>query len=217
MLNSERGLEIMPKTIRELADELNVSKQTIQYHYQRLPTKNRQKDSQGKNMISLAAERIIRAKVAKTLVANNHQISNKKAPKTSKENNELIATLRREVEDLKSQRDKQLATKDQQISSKDHQLDHLTKLIDQQQQLQLTIVAENRQLKEHVQKLSGFVGTSRSNQKIQSTDSNLSTENNYIQNTDRNDKQVKKSVPQSGNIQKDAPKNKVHKNWWHFW
>lgn len=207
----------MPKTIRELADELKVSKQTIQYHYQRLPTKNRQKDSQGKNMISLAAERIIRAKVAKTLVANNHQISNKKTPKTSKENNELIATLRREVEDLKSQRDKQLATKDQQISSKDQQLDHLTKLIDQQQQLQLTIIAENRQLKEHVQKLSGFVGTSRSNQKIQSTDSNLSTENNSIQNTDRNDKQVKKSVLQSGNIQKGAPKNKVQKNWWHFW
>ena len=32
----------MSKTIRELADELKVSKQTIQYHYQRLPTKNRQ-------------------------------------------------------------------------------------------------------------------------------------------------------------------------------
>lgn len=154
----------MPKTIRELADELKVSKQTIQYHYhyQRLPTKNRQKDSQGKNMISLAAERIIRAKVAKTLVANNHQISNKKTPKTSKENNDLVATLRREVEDLKSQRDKQLAIKDQQISSKD------------------------RQLKEHVQKSSGFIGTSRSNKKVQST------ENNSIQNKDRNDNQGKK-------------------------
>lgn len=86
----------MPKTIRELADELKVSKQTIQYHYQRLPAK------------------------------------------TSKENNDLITNLRREVEDLKSQRDKQLATKDQQISSKDRQIDHLTKLIDQQQRLQLT-------------------------------------------------------------------------------
>ena len=199
------------KTIRELADELKVSKQTIQYHYQRLPTKNRQKDSQGKNMISLAAERIIRAKVAKTLVANNHQISNKKTPKTSKENNDLVATLRREVEDLKSQRDKQLAIKDQQISSKDRQLDYLTKLIDQQQQLQLAIVAENRQLKEHVQKSSGFIGTSRSNKKVQST------ENNSIQNKDRNDNQGKKNVPQSGNIQKGTPKNNGHKNWWRFW
>ncbi|MCT3580866.1 DUF536 domain-containing protein [Levilactobacillus brevis] len=207
----------MPKTIRELADELKVSKQTIQYHYQRLPAKNRQKDNQGTNMISLTAERIIRDKVAKPLVAKTQQTGSKKVTKTSKENNELIATLRREIEDLKFQRDKQLATKDQQISSKDRQLDHLTKLIDQQQQLQLAIVTENRQLKEHVQKLSGFVETSRSNQKVQSTDSNLSTENNSIQNMDRNDKQVKKNVPQSDNIQKDAPRNKVHKNWWHFW
>ena len=29
LLNSERGLEIIPKTIRELADEFGVSKQAI--------------------------------------------------------------------------------------------------------------------------------------------------------------------------------------------
>lgn len=63
----------MPKTIRELADELNVSKQTIQYHYQRLPANNRQKDSQGANMISPTAERIIKDKVAKHLVAKKQQ------------------------------------------------------------------------------------------------------------------------------------------------
>lgn len=125
----------MSKTIRELADELKVSKQTIQYHYQRLPTKNRQKDSQGTNMISPTAERIIKDKVAKPLVANSQQTSSKKVTKTSKENYELISTLRREVADLKSQRDKQLATKDQQI-------ENLTKLLDQSQQLQL--IAEKK-------------------------------------------------------------------------
>lgn len=52
----------MPKTIRELADELKVSKQTIQYHYQRLPTKNRQKDSQGKNVISLQLKGLLEAR-----------------------------------------------------------------------------------------------------------------------------------------------------------
>ena len=74
----------MPKTIRELADELKGSKQTIQYHYQRLPTKNQQKDSQGTNIISLTAERLIRDKVAKNLVAKNQQTGSKKATKTSK-------------------------------------------------------------------------------------------------------------------------------------
>ena len=178
----------MPKTIRELADELKVSKQTIQYHYQRLPTKNRQKDSQGTNMISLTAERIIRDKVAKPLVAKNQQTGSKKATKTSKENNQLIATLRREVADLKSQRDQQLATKDQQISSKDRQIDHLTKLIDQQQQLQLTTAAENKQLKDRVQKLGGLFETSKPPQNRQ------------------------------GNDKKEDPnKNRIDKAWWHFW
>lgn len=38
-LISERGFKIISKTIRELADELKVSKQTIQYHYQQRLTK----------------------------------------------------------------------------------------------------------------------------------------------------------------------------------
>ncbi|MCC6117843.1 DUF536 domain-containing protein [Lactiplantibacillus plantarum] len=192
----------MPKTIRELADELKVSKQTIQYHYQRLPTKNRQKDSQGTNMISLTAERIIRDKVAKPLVAKTQQTGSKKVTKTSKENNELIATLRREIEDLKSQRDKQLATKDRQI-------DHLTKLVDQQQQLQLATVADNRRLKDHVQKLSG--------QLTQKTNDNLSTGNDLFNIQDKKSKIAKQKIVKSG-INKDGiHTNRAIKRWWKFW
>ncbi|MGA3272471.1 DUF536 domain-containing protein [Lactiplantibacillus pentosus] len=171
----------MPKTIRELADELKVSKQTIQYHYQRLPAKNRQKDNQGTNMISLTAERIIRGKVTKPLVAKTQQTGSKKVTKTSKENNELIATLRREVTDLKSQRNKQIVTKDRQIA-------HLIRLIDQQQQLQLTTLEENRELKAHIQKISGLLETSGPFQKRQNSTS-----------------------------EEDVSKNKSNKNWWHFW
>lgn len=192
----------MPKTIKELADELKVSKQTIQYHYQRLPTKNRQKDSQGTNMISLTAERIIRDKVAKPLVANTQQIGSKKVTKTSKENNELIATLRREIEDLKSQRDKQLATKDRQI-------DHLTKLVDQQQQLQLATVADNRRLKDHVQKLSG--------QLTQKTNDNLSTGNDLFNIQDKKSKIAKQKIVKSGSNKDGIHTNRAIKRWWKFW
>lgn len=136
----------MVKTIKQLADELGVSKQTIQYHYQRLPTKDQQKDSQGKNLISPLAESIVKNRISKSLLAKNQQNDSKEPTKTSKEDNDLIATLRREVRDLKLERDKQLATKDQQISSKDRQIEHLTKLIDQQQQLQLATVSENKKL-----------------------------------------------------------------------
>ena len=192
----------MPKTIRELADELKVSKQTIKYHYQRLPTKNRQKDSQGTNMISLTAERIIRDKVAKPLVANTQQTGSKKVTKTSKENNELIATLRREIEDLKSQRDKQLATKDRQI-------DHLTKLVDQQQQLQLATVADNRRLKDHVQKLSG--------QLTQKTNDNLSTGNDLFNIQDKKSKIAKQKIVKSGSNKDGIHTNRAIKRWWKFW
>ncbi|EOA08559.1 DUF536 domain-containing protein [Pediococcus acidilactici] len=192
----------MPKTIRELADELKVSKQTIQYHYQRLPTKNRQKDSQGTNMISLTAERIIRDKVAKPSVANTQQTGSKKVTKTSKENNELIATLRREIEDLKSQRDKQLATKDRQI-------DHLTKLVDQQQQLQLATVADNRRLKDHVQKLSG--------QLTQKTNDNLSTGNDLFNIQDKESKIAKQKIVKSGSNKDGIHTNRAIKRWWKFW
>ncbi|SPE08951.1 hypothetical protein LAP8965_02989 [Lactiplantibacillus plantarum] len=192
----------MSKTIRELADELKVSKQTIQYHYQRLPTKNRQKDSQGTNMISLTAERIIRDKVAKPLVAKTQQTGSKKVTKTSKENNELIATLRREIEDLKSQRDKQLATKDRQI-------DHLTKLVDQQQQLQLATVADNRRLKDHVQKLSG--------QLTQKTNDNLSTGNDLFNIQDKKSKIAKQKIVKSGSNKDGIHTNRAIKRWWKFW
>lgn len=191
----------MPKTIRELADELKVSKQTIQYHYQRLPTKNRQKDSQGTNMISLTAERIIRDKIAKPLVAKTQQTGSKKVTKTSKENNELIATLRREIEDLKSQRDKQLATKDRQI-------DHLTKLVDQQQQLQLATVADNRRLKDHVQKLSG--------QLTQKTNDNLSTGNDLFNIQDKKSKIAKQKIVKSGSNKDGIHTNRAIKRWWKF-
>lgn len=139
-------------------------------------------------MISLTAERIIRDKVAKPLVANTQQTGSKKVTKTSKENNELIATLRREIEDLKSQRDKQLATKDRQIDS-------LTKLIDQQQKLQLSTVTENRQLKEHVRKLSYLVESPNSTKKQQA-----------------NDQQTKCRVGETDNKERIIPKI-----WWRFW
>ncbi|MBU7553716.1 DUF536 domain-containing protein [Lactiplantibacillus pentosus] len=178
----------MPKTIKELADELKVSKQAIQYHYQRLPAKNRQKNNQGANMISLTAERIIRDKVVKSLSKKGKKIPNKEVAKTSKENKWIITDLKREITEIKKERDKRLATKDQQISNKDQQIDHLTKLIDQQQQLQLTTVAENRELKARIQKISGLLETSKSSPKRQK------------------------------NVQKEGVyNNKSNKNWWHFW
>ena len=84
---------------------------------------------------------------------------------------------------------KQLDVKDQQISK-------LQKALDQQQQLQLATLAENRQLKDHIQKLSGLLESSSSTQKQQSTEKNdnLPNNDNSSHIKDQNDKKDKNGV-----------------------
>ena len=135
----------MSKTIKELADELDVSKQTIQYHYQRLLAKDRQKDSRGFNIINPKADREIRGRIAKSF-SKNRQRSSKEPTKTqqkgSKEKISENAHLIEQIEDLKQQRDQIFDSKEKELASKDRQIENLGKLLDQAQQLQL--IAEQK-------------------------------------------------------------------------
>ncbi|GAP05047.1 DUF536 domain-containing protein [Fructobacillus tropaeoli] len=140
----------MSKTIKELADELGVSKQTIQYHYQHLLANNRQKDSRGFNVVNHTAEREIRSKVAKNLPPKNRQRTDKEVAnnqqKTDKEKTSIHADLKMQIEDLKRQRDRLFASKEKEIASKDRQIEKLSQLLDQSQQLQLLTQKKNEQL-----------------------------------------------------------------------
>jgi len=53
------------KTIRELADELGVSKQAIQYHIKSLTNKSRQTNDKGIVVLSVDEQSFIRGKVDK--------------------------------------------------------------------------------------------------------------------------------------------------------
>ncbi|WP_241690901.1 DNA-binding protein [Lactococcus lactis] len=127
------------KTIKELADELSVTKQNIQYHYQRLPKELQLKSSNGSNLINSKAEKIILGKVESGSKSNtkDQQISSKENVEDEKLDNPFINRLIKEVEYLKIDKDKIISTKDQQISSKDQQIEKLTNLLDQQQRLAL--------------------------------------------------------------------------------
>ena len=63
----------MSKTVKELADELGVSKQTIRYHYRNIPAKYVVKGKDGVIRIDPIAEGIIRNKV----VNNRHKNTGK--------------------------------------------------------------------------------------------------------------------------------------------
>ena len=64
------------KTIKELADELGVSKQAIQYHIKSLTNKNRQTNDKGVTVLSAIEQEFIRGKVDKQTNKKNRILIN---------------------------------------------------------------------------------------------------------------------------------------------
>ena len=104
------------KTIKELADELNVTKQNIQYHYQRLPKELQLKSSNGSNLINSKAEKIILGKVESGSKSNtkDQQISSKdqqiekltnvldQQQRLALQDKKLLEEYKEEIKELKS-------------------------------------------------------------------------------------------------------------------
>lgn len=182
------------KTIKELADELSVTKQNIQYHYQRLPKELQLKSSNGSNLINSKAEKIILGKVESGSKSNtkDQQISSKENFEDEKLDNPFINRLIKEVEYLKIDKDKIISTKDQQISSKDQQIEKLTNLLDQQQRLALQDKKLLEEYKEEIKELKSLMLPVREDEKDL-------------------------EAPPSKDINeiKEEPQKK-NKKWWHF-
>lgn len=132
------------KTIRELAEELGVSKQAIQYHIKYLTNKDRQTNDKGIVVLSSEEQRFISSRVDKqTNKRTDKNQSNKR--QTDKQANgfdnkkewNVDQYLLSEIEDVRKNRDKQLAVKDKQLENKDLQISQLQNLLDQQQRLAL--------------------------------------------------------------------------------
>ncbi|MGX7231514.1 DNA-binding protein [Enterococcus italicus] len=148
------------KTIKELADELSVTKQNIQYHYQRLPKELQLKSSNGSNLINSKAEKIVLGKLESGSKSNtkDQQISSKENFEDEKLDNPFINRLIKEVEYLKIDKDKIISTKDQQIEK-------LTNLLDQQQRLALQDKKLLEEYKEEINELKSLGIPARENEK----------------------------------------------------
>lgn len=140
------------KTIKELANELSVTKQNIQYHYQRLPKELQLKSANGSNLINSKAEKIILGKVENGRKSNakDQQMSSKENVEDDKTDNTFINRLIREVEYLKIDKEKIVSTKDQQIEK-------LTNLLDQQQRLALQDKKLLEEYKEEIKELKSLM------------------------------------------------------------
>jgi len=128
------------KTIKELADELNVSKQTIQYHYQRLDKSLVSKNVNGVNQVSSQAEKIIVSKVNKKnrmFASKECNSIDKEAANADKDIESIKSLFKSELDSINNNFELLLTDKDQQIDIKNQQIEKLQKLLDQQQQLTL--------------------------------------------------------------------------------
>lgn len=135
------------KTIKQIADEIGVSKQAI---FKKIKKEPLSTSLQG--FISTVDGRLIVSVDGETLITNEFR---KKQPSTVVDNqpttktqqiDSLIAMLREElkakddqISRLSDQLDTQLQQKDKQMEEKDKQISEVTKLLDQQQQLHMKL------------------------------------------------------------------------------
>ncbi|EUJ42329.1 MarR family transcriptional regulator [Listeria fleischmannii] len=112
---------MLNKTIKELAEEFGVTKQTIQYHLKSLPTKETTKSDKGYILIKPNGQNILRGKIQVKIDKENDKITDKESISLS-----VIELL-----------EKQLDAATLQLKEKDKQLASIQKLLDQQQQLLL--------------------------------------------------------------------------------
>ena len=189
-------VKLLGKTIRQLSEELKLSKQAINQRINSINGFRSKHTYKVKNHLEIDNQGVkILADFDKQKRQERQQNQQDKNDNEENINHILL---------------KQLDVKDQQIAK-------LQQALDQQQKLQIATVAENRQLKEHVRKLSVLLEPSSSTQKQQSKDKDdtLSNNANASHNKNKNDKQ--NEVVDIDKKQKKPFKNKTNNSWWHFW
>jgi len=176
------------KTIKELADELNISKQAVRKYFDKMPTKLTPKIVDGRYVLSKDATKYIKNRVAKVDTATNQVDST---------NNQLID---KEVDTKLTfvLTEKLLSEKDSRILFLENQNENLNKLLDQQQQLTLQ---SNKQIEQLQQQL---VLTTQA----QESEQEQTKEQEDTSETRERTQETKEPTIES---------QQFNKKWWQFW
>ena len=148
LVNIKSMVSIMAKTIKEIANQLGISKQAVQL---------RMNDIQG-----------FRSKYAHK-VGNHLEINDKGVQLLTNPNTQNRQTSQQDRQPKNDNNGKQVNNLEsvilQQLEIKDKQIAQLQKALDQQQQLQLATIRENRKLKDQIQELGGYLQNSKNDKK----------------------------------------------------
>lgn len=190
-------VKLLGKTIRQLSEELRLSKQAINQRINSINGFRIKHTYKVKNHLEIDNQGV------KMLANFDKQKRQERQPN-------------RQAENDKGKNIDQILLK--QLDVKDQQIANLQQALDQQQKLQIATVAENHRLKEHVQKLSGLLEpSSATQQQSNDKDDTLSNSDNSRHIKDKNDKQNENKVTESDKEQERLYKSKANKSWWHFW
>ncbi len=191
-------VKLLGKTIRQLSEELKLSKQAINQRINSINGFRSKHTYKVKNHLEIDNQGV-------KLLANFDKQKRQERQQNQQDKND-------NNENIDHILLKQLDVKDQQIAN-------LQQALDQQQKLQIATVSENHRLKEHVRKLSGLLEPSSATQQQQSNDKDdaLSNNANTRHSKDKNDKQAKKEAVEAHNKKRTIHKNRSNKSWWHFW
>jgi len=191
-------VKLLGKTIRQLSEELKLSKQAINQRINSINGFRSKHTYKVKNHLEIDNQGV-------KLLANFDKQKRQERQQNQQDKND-------KNENIDHILLKQLNVKYQKIENLQQALDH-------QQKLQIATVSENHRLKEHVRKLSGLLEPSSATQQQQSNDKDdaLSNNANTRHSKDKNDKQNENRVAEYGNRQKKTFKNNTNNSWWHFW
>ncbi|TBX31427.1 hypothetical protein EUZ95_08530 [Enterococcus durans] len=186
------------KTIKELADELGVSKQNLQYHVKFLPTKKRQKNESGIVVLNIEEQIFISGRIKK----NKAKDINDETKKRQK-NNDVFAFnnhLLKEIIDLKEV-NKQLLESQKQTQN----------LLDQQQRLAL----QDKKLLEEYKAENDRLKVLKMPQEDMKDDSSIRGE--AQEEIVRLKAQLKLSEEERNKAKEKEPVKTESKKWWQLW
>ena len=197
------------KTIKELADELGVSKQAIQYHIKSLTNKNRQTNDKGVTVLSAIEQEFIRGKVDKQTNKNKTNESTKKRQTDKQKEPNINQYLLNEIEEVKKNRDKQLAVKDEQIKSLVEAQKQTQNLLDQQQRLALQ---DKKLLEEYKSEINDLKALKMSTQE---------TEFKHLDNQYKDEvnalKEKLENLQEQIKVKKRIEEQEKQRKWWGLW
>ena len=198
------------KTIKELADELGITKQTVQYHIKNFSTKVRKKNSRGTILLTEEEQNFIRSRVNKQSDRERSDREQSDREQSNREQSNRVQSDREQIylEKIKFQSEQIADFKEQRVELRE-QVKHLGVLLDQQQRLALQ---DKKLLEEYKSEINDLKAL-----KIPLEDTEQKNTRNVQEEVEKLKNQLNSLEEQRLEKQEQEAFKQPLKKWWQLW